>query len=130
MSRKPSAPELVLTGQERTNILTRVVAEKTSTTKGTATVLRREPHTAWIQFGSSNSSLAARMGSGILMLIIHVALICVSLGLWLVVLLLPGRPSVYIEIIQVAPSGQVSTEQVTERRKVNRILADLRPADS
>lgn len=130
MAKKPSAPELALTDQERTEILTRVVAEKTSSTKGAVTVLRREPHTAWLQYGEDGPGLVARMGSSVVMLVVHIALICISLGLWLLVLLLPGHPNFYAEVIQVSQSGQVSTEQVTEHRKVKRLIAEVSSASS
>ena len=129
MAKTPSAPELVLTDQERTEILTQAVAEKTATTKGTATVLRREPHTAWIQYGTLPPGVWARMTGSMLGLVLHLTLIVVSLGLWLVVLLLmalvPKDAHFRVDVVTVTPSGAIETESVREAGKGRKLVRDL-----
>lgn len=132
MAKKPSAPELALTDQERADVLTRVVAEKTSTSKGTATVLRREPHTAWIQYGKVPPGVWSRMTGSALGLALHLTLIIISLGLWLVVLLLmalvPRDAHFRVDILTVIPSGAVETQSIRDPGKGRKLVRELTAA--
>lgn len=132
MAKKPSAPELVLTDEERTELLTAAVADKTTHTKGTATVLRREPHTAWIQYGTVPPGVWSRMTGSALTLVLHLTLIVISLGLWLVVLLLlalvPRDARFRIDIMSVTPTGAIQTETMSDPGKGRKLVRELTAA--
>ncbi|RKQ36189.1 hypothetical protein [Kocuria tytonis] len=132
MAKKPSAPELALTDEERTELLTAAVADKTTHTKGTATVLRREPHTAWIQYGALPPGVWSRMAGSTLGLVLHLTLIVISLGLWLVVLLLlalvPKDHHFRVDILTVTPSGAIETKSIQDPGKGRKLVRELTAA--
>lgn len=132
MAKKPSAPELTLSDEERTALLTAAVADKTTHTKGTATVLRREPHTAWIQYGTLPPGVWSRMTGSAISLALHLTLIVISLGLWLVVLLLlalvPKDHHFRVDILTVTPSGAIETKSIQDPGKGRKLVRELTAA--
>ncbi len=95
-------------------------------------MLRREPHTAWTQYGQLPPGVWTRMSRSMFWLVIHLFLILISLGLWLVILLLmalvPRDAHFRIDIMSITPTGAIQTESVRgpgKGRKLTRELAAI-----